>query len=90
MRKGKTNFSLECIRLCSAFTHARLSDSSRKIIPLCHTSCNNNHSKHRYKDDSLYICDRHTLSNEKKERNVYIYICIHELLVSQRSQEYCR
>jgi hypothetical protein len=73
MRKGKTNFSLECIY--SAFTHARLSDSSRKIIPLCHSSCNNNHSKHRYENDSLYVCDRHTHSIEKrKERNLYMYI----------------
>ena len=71
MRKGKTNFLLECIRICSAFTHARLSDSFRKIIPLCHTSCNNNRSKHRYEDDSLYVCDRHTFSNEKK-REMYI------------------
>jgi hypothetical protein len=73
MRKGKTNFSLECIGIYSAFTHARRSDSSRKIIPLCHSSCNNNHSKHRYEDDSLYVCDRHTLSIEKKkERNLYV------------------
>lgn len=67
------------------YTCTSLSDSSRKIIPLCHTSCNNNHSKHRYDDDSLYVCDRHIYiyirtkkekKNKKKRkrgRNLYMY-----------------
>ena len=81
MRKGKTNFSSisECVY--SAFTHARLSDWSRieerreekrerekELIPPCHRSCHNNHSKDRYENENFDVCESYITSFRSLER----------------------